>query len=127
MWGMDRAAIVEAVTQELERRFPDPKELARVMAAGVREYDPKICITAGELRERMAMNIPEDVPDCAWVPRIAVYMGAFDVVPVKQETDGNGMVDTTANVQIHIRTQIEILAPFQWFTATLIEDPAPSR
>ena len=33
------------------------------------EYDEKTCITAGELRQLSIVKIPDDIPDCAWVPR----------------------------------------------------------
>lgn len=35
------------------------------------DYDPRTCITAGELREAGA-TLPEHIPDCAWVPRSAM-------------------------------------------------------
>lgn len=38
------------------------------------EYDPKTCITAGELRA-MGCSIPSTIPDCGWVHRSAVHFG----------------------------------------------------
>lgn len=38
------------------------------------EYDPITCITAGELRAR-GINVPLNIPDCAWVPRDSLQIG----------------------------------------------------
>lgn len=35
------------------------------------EYDPKTCVTAGEVRA-MGGNVPAAVPDCAWIRRVAL-------------------------------------------------------
>lgn len=40
----------------------------------MKEYDPGTCVTAEELRA-MGLDLPETVPDCAWLPRASVKVG----------------------------------------------------
>lgn len=40
-------------------------------------YDPRTCVTAGELRES-GINIPCGIPHCAWVRRASMSLDAVD-------------------------------------------------
>jgi hypothetical protein len=70
----------------------------------VREYDPKTCITAAELRG-LGVFIPEGIPDCAWAPRAAVHVDQGEVA-----FDGD-MLHWTATVRID--------APLRWVEVKL--------
>lgn len=61
---------------------------------------PNASVTAGELRG-LRVNIPAEVPDCAWVPRSALSFGE----PV-----------TTLGEEMRMHTEIPITvdAPFRW-------------
>lgn len=45
------------------------------------KYDSTICITAEELRD-IGIEVPETIPDCAWVPRWALRFSVGEVVAV---------------------------------------------
>lgn len=67
------------------------------------EYDPETCLTAGELRATGA-HVPENIPDCAWVPRCSVVVRrppSVDIDPI----------DPTI---IRVDTTMEFTAPFRW-------------
>lgn len=38
------------------------------------EYNEDTCITAGDLRVA-GLDVPEEIPDCAWIPRAAMRFG----------------------------------------------------
>lgn len=67
-------------------------------------YDEKVHITAGELRG-MGLELPEKIPDCAFVPRYAVKFNVGDVV-----TDGNCC---GASFQVYMSQ------PFRWVESKL--------
>lgn len=60
-------------------------------------------ITAGDLR-RMGAEIPEDIPDCAWIPAYALQVIVHDVSLSEVEL---GKVTATFDLKIN--------APWQWF------------
>jgi len=47
------------------------------------EYDPRTCVTAGELRAA-GLAIPDTIPDVGWVPRDSIMCG--EPMPVYDET-----------------------------------------
>jgi len=69
------------------------------------EYDPGTCVTAQKLRD-VGIDIPDTVPDCAWVPRASIQVGNIDV---KDQGDGFFSCDI-----VSVFTE-----PFQWFTLTV--------
>ncbi len=64
-------------------------------------YDPRTCLTAGEVRA-IGVELPESVPDCAWVPRWAMRTELGKV------TDG----DTPGSVDMMIGISFSV--PFTW-------------
>ena len=71
---------------------------------GEPEYDADTCVTAAELRE-MGITVPDDVPDCGWIPRHAIKYGEIGV-----DIEGTTMV---ANVGVAISE------PFRWINVTV--------
>lgn len=69
------------------------------------EYDEKTCITAGELRG-LGIRLPEDIPDVAWVPRIALVFK-----PGKGRVEGDKLL---------VDVGVEVLAPFRWVSVDLV-------
>jgi len=49
-------------------------------------YDPKLCITAGEVR-LLGGKIPEAIPDCAWVHRAALSLASIDSLTVAHDPE----------------------------------------
>lgn len=72
------------------------------------EYDPKIHITAGELRAAGA-TIPDNIPDCGWVPRSALTISrVVHVDPARVPEDmGAGALP---NIELVTSTT----EPFRW-------------
>jgi hypothetical protein len=68
-------------------------------------YDPVTCVTAGELRSR-GFPVPEDVPDCGWVPRTAVKTGVTD--NYSMDPDG----------RFHTTIEVSYMEAFRWVEAT---------
>jgi hypothetical protein len=66
------------------------------------EYDPKTCITAGELRAAR-VEVPDSIPDCGWVPKASIRLG----VP-------EGSVDGDGNLVIN--TPVEFTEPMRWIS-----------
>lgn len=69
------------------------------------DYDPTTCITAAEMRAS-GWRVPDDVPECAWVPRASLRFDKF----TRSRMDGNtlrGVVSMTMTV------------PFQWVETTV--------
>lgn len=64
------------------------------------EYDPDLCIHAGELRE-MGFNIPKAVPDCAWIPKSAMRMHV---------EEGKSQNPRLPNISL----ELTVTEPFQW-------------
>lgn len=64
----------------------------------VTEYDPETCITAGELRAQGTYDLPESIPDVAWVPKSAVTWTpiATKYDPETQKLDTHIAVNVTA-------------------------------
>jgi hypothetical protein len=60
-------------------------------------------ISAGELRA-IGLPIPDDVPDCAWIPRSAM------LIEVTEVTAENGILTT------HLVTRFS--EPFKWVSVT---------
>jgi hypothetical protein len=59
------------------------------------EYDPELCITAGELRE-IGTEIPDDIPDHAWVPRVSLSHK-----PGKPTVGSDGSIGFTVAIQVN--------------------------
>jgi len=76
------------------------------MINGIPDYDPDTCITAGELRAD-GVNIPDTIPDCAWISRSSLIPVSFNAVHV-----GN-------NGAVCIETSCSITEPFRWIEATI--------
>lgn len=76
------------------------------------EYDELTCYTAGEIR-RMGANVPDHIPDCAWIPRTDFHLE-------QRGTSLNSDMSMTMDFYVHIT------APFKWvevnITATRKED-----
>ena len=78
------------------------------------EYDAELCVTAGELRAAGALDIPDGVPDCAWVPRASLLF-------VDVEIDRSHDVATTGTLKA--KTTIRLLAPWRWVDVTVTLAP----
>ena len=65
-----------------------------------RDYDPRLHVTAGELR-KLGVELPEKIPDVAWVPRAALRFG-------KPEAEMDGEDSMTVTVPV------EALEAFRW-------------
>ncbi len=63
--------------------------------------DENARVSAGELRE-MGVAVPEDVPDCGWVPRASLRIGDVTSASLGE----NGLPN------LHI--SIEFTEPFRW-------------
>ncbi len=74
------------------------------------EYDPDTCIDVGTLRRAGVTNIPDHVPDCAWVHRDDIRTS----VAVDRDKLGP---ELTAVVTL------SFTAPFQWVEADVIIEP----
>jgi len=70
------------------------------------EYDPKTCITAGELRE-FGAQIPQDILDCGWIPRnhLSLKLGTHEL---------SGLEPT----QLQFSIELTFLSEFRWVKAT---------
>jgi hypothetical protein len=68
------------------------------------DYDPKIHITAGELREKREVLIDKSIPDFAWVRRTAV--SSPEPGPLFKNNRGEYLLVTV----------VRIMEPFQWVT-----------
>jgi hypothetical protein len=78
-------------------------------------YDPDLHVTAGELRG-MGVPIPEDIPDCGWVPKESFRVGLGDP---KQRKDGEWPLDITVT---YIFTE-----PFRWVAGTFTINQLDAR
>ena len=81
-------------------------ETSKKIAPYPQEYKPDTCITAGELRES-GFNIPEHVPDCAWIPR-----GSLSPEPESLKVTDGG------NSTVKIAWAARLTTPFRWVTGT---------
>ena len=70
------------------------------------EYDPVTCVTAGELRAS-GFPVPNDIPDCGWIPRVSVHVADVTVGEVTDGGDG----------RLNIAMEIRYSEPFQWLVA----------
>jgi hypothetical protein len=70
------------------------------------EYNEETCVTAGALRE-VGVPIPENVPDCAWVPR---WSFRPEVVQGSAHDDGQG--------RMSIGIAVRFDEPFRWVEGT---------
>lgn len=71
-------------------------------------YDPETCITAAELRAS-GINVPEKIPDVAWVPKWSIKFGvpaANEVLYPEKDT-------------IAVDVQVEFSEPFRWVYAEI--------
>jgi hypothetical protein len=68
----------------------------------MKKYDPKTCITAGELRE-VGIMVPDTIPDQAWIPRHAMMP---HLAGVKSKDDDPSMVEA--------KIEIDLTVPFRW-------------
>lgn len=74
------------------------------------QYNEKICITAGELRDR-GISVPESVPDCGWIPRWSMRLS----MPENSVTDeGQGAMS--------IKLAVEFQEPFRWLEGSYTID-----
>lgn len=71
----------------------------------MKEYDPKTCVTAGELRHA-GLVITESIPDCAWVPRTALKFSQLSAL-------------STEDGRIHLGANVAFDHPFQWIKITV--------
>jgi hypothetical protein len=76
------------------------------IAEAVREYDPAIDVTAGELRAAGCKGLPAHYPDCAWVPRHAMRMGNVRA-GAPRENPGPRELPT-------IEWDVDFVEPFRW-------------
>lgn len=65
------------------------------------EYDPRTCITAGELRAA-GIEVDEKIPDVGWIPRVALELGT-----TKVDMDGDTIVCSAT---------MNVTEPFRWIT-----------
>lgn len=59
-------------------------------------------IYAEQLRE-CGIEIPEDIPDCAWIPRGSMHLSLGEVV-----------VDKDDPTKFNVRMEAEFTEPFRW-------------
>jgi hypothetical protein len=67
------------------------------------EYDPQKHVHASELRAA-GIQVPEEVPDCAWVPRNSFTIRQTGCIT----KDGKALM----------RAEVVFLEPFRWLAAT---------
>jgi hypothetical protein len=75
------------------------------------EYDPKTCITAGEMRE-IGFGVPAQIPDCAWIPR-----SAFDLD--WEVTCGPSGGDNSLSAKVTVKVN----EPFRWIRLEFTVEP----
>lgn len=76
------------------------------------DYDEASCVSAGELRAA-GYSVPENIPDCAWVPRSSVRVNNDEV---SAHTDpGDPSI-------VHVSVSVEFTEPFKWVEATILLD-----
>lgn len=93
---LDTSKVAEQISQFLDN-LP-------TQAIDITEYDPQICVTAGELRA-MGYPIPDDVPDCGWVPRHSMR--------TKAATPEHSQEDIEAGI-LRMDVVTQFLVPFRW-------------
>ena len=71
----------------------------------MREYNPKTCVTAGELRA-MGIPIPERVPDVGWIPRTAMRWTGAAPGATTEEEKAQGI--------LNLSLEVRFTEPFQW-------------
>ena len=64
-------------------------------------YDETLHLTAGQLRA-MNVPVPDDIPDCGWVPRSAIVFESGSV-----DDDG-------------FKMDVSFTEPFKWFKFTFV-------
>jgi len=74
------------------------------------QYNPETCVHAGELRER-GYDIPESIPDCAWIPRDAM-------VPTE---DFNVEKDHSDDKLFHFSVGVVFTQPFRWVEGKFVQ------
>ena len=73
------------------------------------EYDPTTCSTAGDLRS-IGIAIPENIPDCAWIPRNAWHINYHHAAKISAD-------------RVTIAYTVNITEPFRWEEANTITKP----
>jgi len=71
------------------------------------KYDSETCYTAGELRD-MGTEIPESIPDCAWIPKWGLVIERCEAEYGDQEGG------------IKFQYTSRLLVPFQWVSMGVV-------
>ena len=79
-------------------------------------YESETCYTAKELRE-MGINIPLEIPDCAWVPKSAVR---WDVKAASSKF-------VVEKLEMHTNIPVHVDVDFQWLSIEVTEDDSTQR
>ncbi len=66
--------VLEAVINENKPLIEE-----RIRNTELQEYDPVLCIQAGELRA-MGIQLSERIPDCAWIEKWSIVQGVTEQV-----------------------------------------------
>ena len=74
-----------------------------------KDYNPKTCICAKELRET-GINVPKEIPDCAWVPRTSLSLNMR----------GDAKQDPIDPTIISVLMEMNFDEPFRWVEAKII-------
>jgi hypothetical protein len=90
--------------QALEKVIKDhmPRLKKSLPRVEVEEYNPLMCIEAGELRA-MGIQIPDNIPDCAWTERWSIQWNSAEV----KEKEGI------------VSCGITFTRPFRWISINL--------
>jgi len=83
----------------------DEVSIPKVVDGDGREYDPLLHLTAAELRA-VGVPIPEQIPDCAWLPR-----RALTVVPHSAKAESFGDPD---HREFRVTWTMQSSEPFRW-------------
>ncbi len=77
------------------------------------EYDPQTCVTAEELRA-VGLELPESIPDCAWVLRGSIHFALKD-------TEQSDLKD------LFIGVTVEFCEPFRWISVNFTIEGAQNE
>lgn len=71
------------------------------------EYDPKTCVTAGELRS-IGLPIPDSIPDVAYIPHYGITAKLIRISGDDADGEFDAVVDVT------------FVEPFRWISLKLV-------
>ena len=77
------------------------------------EYNERTCITAGKLRAS-GIAVPNDIPDCAWVPKHTMRFGEPDVA-----------MDAEDPTKVRVNVPVTFAVPFRWVRVNVTLDNTP--